>query len=161
LDILFVKVRERRMDNTVVYAMMITAGLLMACLPFGIFMGLAPTLGIAAGDMKITITYILAALALSFVTAMGANALIQKSNCGAVKDMKRVTANAGIAFGIQAAVLLLCVFVPSVRGLITNILPPDLDQAISDSLGYSYYSFWATLFGVAISGMLSAVCSAR
>ncbi len=146
------------MDNTVVYAMMITAGLLMACLPFGIFMGLAPSLGIAAGDTKILITYILAALALSFVTAMGANALIQKSNCGAVKDMKRVTANAGIAFGIQAVVLALCAFVPSVRGIITNIMPPDLDGAIVDSVGYSYYSFWATLFGIAISGMLSAVC---
>jgi len=146
------------MDNTVVYAMMITAGLLMACLPFGIFMGLAPSLGIAAGDTKILITYILAALALSFVTAMGANALIQKSNCGAVKDMKRVTANAGIAFGIQAVVMALCAFVPSVRGIITNIMPPDLDGAIVDSVGYSYYSFWATLFGIAISGMLSAVC---
>ncbi len=146
------------MDNTVVYAMMITAGLLMACLPFGIFMGLAPALGIAGGDTKILVTYVLAALALSFVTALGANALIQKSNCGAVKDMKRVTANAGIAFGIQAATLLLCVFVPSVRGLITNLMPPDLDVAITDSVGYSYYSFWATLFGIAISGMLSAVC---
>lgn len=146
------------MDNTVVYAMMITSGLLMACLPFGIFMGLAPALGIAAGDMKILITYILAALALSFATAMGANALIQKSNCGSVKDMTRVTTNAGIAFGIQAAVLLLCVFVPSVRGLITNVLPPDLDLAITDSVGYSYFSFWATVFGIAISGMLSAVC---
>jgi hypothetical protein len=146
------------MDNTVVYAMMITAGLLMACLPFGIFMGLAPTLGIEAGDTKILITYILAALALSFVTAMGANALIQKSSCGAVKDMKKITANAGIAFGIQAAVLGLCAFVPSVRSLITNVMPPDLDGAIVDSVGYSYYSFWATMFGIAISGMLSAVC---
>jgi hypothetical protein len=148
------------MDNTVVYAMMITAGLLMACLPFGIFMGLGPTLGIDAGDTKILVTYVLAALALSYVTALGANALIQKSNCGAVKDMKRVTANAGIAFGIQTAVLLICVFVPSVRGLITNILPPDLDVAITDSVGYSYFSFWATMFGIAISGMLSAVCKA-
>ncbi len=138
--------------------MMITAGLLMACLPFGIFMGLAPTLGIEAGDTKILITYLLAALALSFVTAMGANALIQKSNCGSVKDMKKVTANAGIAFGIQAAVLGVCVFVPSVRGLITNVMPPDLDGAIVNSVGYSYYSFWATMFGIAISGMLSAVC---
>lgn len=148
------------MDATITYAMMVVIALLMAMLPFGIFMGLASLVGAPAGDLRILATYILTSLILSYLTALGAFALIQRSNCGSVKNMTQVAQNAGLSFGIQAVTMLLCWFFPSMRGIVSGLLPPDLDQAILDSVGYSYYSFWASMFGTAIGGTLSGVCLA-
>jgi hypothetical protein len=130
----------------------------MAMLPFAVFMGLSTLVG--SGDSRILIIYILAALILSYLTALGAFALIQRSNCGSVKNMSQIARNAGISFGIQAFTLLLCWLFPSMRNIVSGLLPPDLDQTILDSVGYSYYSFWASLFGTAIGGTLSGVCLA-
>lgn len=146
------------MDATITYAMMVVIALLMAMLPFGIFMGLSSLVGASAGDPRILATYIITALILSYLTALGAFALIQKSNCGSVKNMNQIAQNAGLAFGIQAVTLVLCWLIPSMRGIVSGLLPPDLDMAILDSVGYSYYSFWASLFGIAIGGTLSGIC---
>jgi hypothetical protein len=146
------------MDATITYVMMVVIALLMAMLPFGIFMGFASLLGSPAGDIRILITYILSALILSYLTAFGAFALIQKSNCGSVKNISQISQNAGISFGIQAITLFLCWLFPSMRNIVSGLLPPDLDTAILDSVGYSYYSFWASLFGTAIGGTLSGIC---
>jgi hypothetical protein len=51
--------------------------------------------------------------------------------------------------------------IPGMRGIVSGLLPADLDQAILDSVGYSYYAFWASLFGTAIGGTLSGVCLAQ
>jgi len=147
------------MDATITYAMMVVIALLMAMLPFGIFMGLSSLVG--AGDSRILVIYILTSLVLSYLTALGAFALIQRSNCGSVKNMSQVARNAGISFGIQAVTMFLCWMIPGMRGIVSGLLPADLDQAILDSVGYSYYAFWASLFGTAIGGTLSGVCLAQ
>lgn len=138
--------------------MMVVCGLLMAMLPFGIFMGVTTMVGVAASDTRILIVYIMSALILAYATSLGAFALVQQQSCGSVKDMKRVASNAGISTAIQAGVLLLTWLVPSIRGIVTNIMPPDVDTAIQTSVGYSYYAFWASLFGTAIGGTLSGIC---
>ena len=148
------------MDATITYVMMIVIALLMSMLPFGIFMGLASLIGAPAGDTRILVTYILAALILSYLTALGAFALIQRSNCGSVKNMQQVAQNAGLSFGIQGVTLFLTWMFPSIRSIVSGLLPPDLDPAILDSVGYSYFSFWASLFGTAIGGTLSGICKA-
>lgn len=130
----------------------------MAILPFGIFMGLGTMLSISSTDSRLLVVYILAALIFSYLTSLGAFALIQNFSCGSVKNMKQVATNASIALGIQAITLLLAWMFPSMRGIVSGLLPPDLDTSILDSVGYSYYSFWAALFGTAIGGTLSGIC---
>ncbi len=147
------------MDHTITYVMMVAIGLLMAMLPFAIFMGLSSLVGTSSGDVRILVTYILAALVLMFLTSFGAFALIQRSNCGSVKNIKQVSNNAALSLAIQAVVLFLCWLFPSIRGVVSNLLPPDLDPAILDGVGYSYFSFWAAMFGTAIGGTLSGICS--
>jgi hypothetical protein len=146
------------MDNTILYVMMIVNALLMAALPFGFFLGLSTLLGVNSSDTRLFVAYILAALVFSYLTALGAFALVQRSNCGKVQNMKQVASNAALALGIQAGTLFVIYFLPFLRGIISGLFPPDLDPNISDSIGYSYYSMWAALFGVAVGGTLSGVC---
>jgi len=143
-----------------VYVMMIVIGFLMAVLPFGIFMGLSTLLGTAANDSRLMLTYFLLAVTLAYGTALGAYALIQRSSCGSVKNMKQIASNAGVSLAIQGLTLALVTFIPSLRGIVTNLFPPDIDPSISQSIGYSYYGFWAALFGTAVGGTLSGVCAA-
>jgi hypothetical protein len=147
------------MDNTLLYAIMIVVSLLMAILPFGVFLGLGTLLGVDSSDTRLLVVFFLAALVISYLTALGTFTLVQRQNCGGVKNMKQVASNAGIALGIQAGALALCFFIPGLRSLVTNLFPLDLDVRIQDSLGYGYYTFWAALFGTALGGTLSGVCA--
>lgn len=151
--------RRKTMDNTLVYVMMIVIGFLMAVLPFGIFLGLGTLLGIPANDSRILITYVLLSVVLAYLTALGAFALIQRSSCGSIKNMKQIASNAGLSLAIQGITTVLVMFIPGLRGIVTNLFPPDMDVTLSTPIGYSYYGFWAALFGTAVGGTLSGVCS--
>jgi hypothetical protein len=146
------------MDNTIIYVMMIINALFLALLPFAFFMGLGSFIGVPSSDPKIFVAYILAALVFSYLIALGSFAIVQKSNCGSVKNMKQISSNAAIVLGIQAGTLLVVKFVPFFRNIVTGLFPPDMDQNVSDAVGYSYFSLWAALFGTAIGGTLSGVC---
>jgi len=146
------------MNQSVLYAMMAALGMIMAILPFGVFMGLGTAIGAPASDPRILVVFFLGALVISYLLSLGAFSVIQKSSCGQVKNMKQVATNASIALGIQALTLLLVWLIPSLRGIVSGLFPPDLDPAIRESVAYSYFSFWAALFGTAIGGTLSGVC---
>ncbi len=146
------------MDATIVYVMMVAIAIFMAILPFSIFMGIGSLLNITSSDTQLLVTYFLAALVFTYATSFGAFALVQKANCGSVKNLKQVASNAGISLGIQSLALFIAWLFPSLRRIISGLLPPDLDPAIIDSVGYSYFSFWASLFGTAIGGTLSGIC---
>ena len=138
---------------------MIGVSMLMAILPFAVFLGLGSLFDIASTDIRLLSIFFLGTLIISYLISLGTFTLIQRQNCGSIKNMKQVASNAGVAMGIQAGVLALCYFFPGLRGLITNLFPLDLDSRIQDSLGYGYYTFWAALFGTAVGGTLSGVCS--
>jgi membrane-associated PAP2 superfamily phosphatase len=65
------------MDATLVYVIMVALGLLMAVLPFGVFMGVSTLLGRGSGDSAVLLTYFLASLAIGYLAALGAYALIR------------------------------------------------------------------------------------
>ncbi len=138
--------------------MMIASALFMGVLPFGIFMGLGTAANIASSDARLLVTFFLAAGVVAFLINMGANAAVQRGNCGSIKNMNQIVNNSAISFGIQSGTLLLVWFVPYLRNIVTGLFPPDTDPAILDSVGYSYFSAWAALYGTAISSSLSGVC---
>lgn len=131
----------------------------MAILPFGVFMGLGSILGTNASDPRLLVTFILLALVVSYLTSFGSFILVQRANCGKIKNLKQIATNAGLALGIQALFLILAWLIPGLRGIVSNLMPPDLDPNILDSVGYSYFSFWASLFGTAVGGTLSGICT--
>ena len=147
------------MDATILYAMMISMAILMAMLPFGIFMGLGAAIGAKADDPRMIVTFMLAALMISYLSSFGSFTLIQQNNCKGVKNWNQIASNAGLATGIQAIVLFIVWLIPGLRGIVSGLLPPTLDSAILDSVGYGYFTFWASLFGTAIGGSFSGVCN--
>ena len=147
------------MDSSIIYAFMLALGILMAILPFGVFMGIGPAVGAVSNDPRLLIAFFLLAAVVAYLTSFGAFLMIQKSNCGKIKTMQQSASNAMIALVIQAFTLLLVWLVPFFRGLVTNLLPPDLDPAIMDSIGYAYWAFWASMFSTAIGGSMSGVCT--
>lgn len=146
------------MDQTVLYCLMIGLALLMGILPFGVFMGIGSALGTSASDPRLLVIFVLSTLVLSYLLSLGAFYTIQSSNCGSVKTMKPISANAMFAMWIQAFTLFFVWFFPSLRNVVSGLLPPNVDAAILDSISYGYYTFWASLFGTAIGGTMSAVC---
>lgn len=141
-----------------VYVMMVCVGLLLAILPFGVFMGLGQALQIVSSDSRLLVTYLLIALILSYVLSFCAFMLIQQENCKKI-NYKQAASNAGISLGFQSITLFLLWLIPGIRQIVTNLLPIETDIAVKESIGYSYFSAWAGIFGIAIGGTLSGVCS--
>ncbi len=147
------------MDNTILYAMMISAAVLMAVLPFGMFLGVGTLVGIPSSDWRIWVSYILLALMLSYGFSMGAFVLIQRSNCGEIKNMKQIALNSLFSMLFQVGMFVILGLLSWFRNVIRNILPPELDGNMKDAIMYSYYSFWAMMFGVALGGTMSGSCA--
>lgn len=145
------------MNSTLLYGAAAGVGLLMFALPFMVFLGIGTLLGIDSADSRLFGTYVLAALVLSFASGMGVFALIQNQNCGKV-EMRQVASNAALAFAIQVVAIGLAWLFPSLRTIVTNLLPTDLTPAVPTAIAYGFYSFWAAMYGITIGGAFSAVC---
>jgi hypothetical protein len=146
------------MDNSLLYVLMLIAGVLMASLPWLVFMGFGTLFGITSIDYRLLLTFVVLALVVTFAVSFIVFMMIQKNNCGQVKDYGKISTYAGISTGIQAGVLTLVSFIQWFKSIVLNIVPPDLDNRIQESIVYSYYSFWAILFGIALGGNMSAIC---
>jgi hypothetical protein len=147
------------MNSTLLYVLMVFGSLILAAMPFGVFMGLGSVLGIEEVDFRLKFAFFLVAVVMSFGISFGAFALLQKSNCGEVKNWKQVSLNSLLSAGFQAGILVLIAVVPWFRTVVSNLLPPDVDAVVKETVGYSYYSFWAMLFGMAIGGTMSSSCA--
>lgn len=152
------------MNATLLYILMAFGSLIMAALPFGVFLGLGSMLGIEGGgggaDARLKFALFVVALLVSFGISFGAFALLQKSNCGEVKNWKQVSLNSLLSMGFQAGMMILIALIPWFRTVVGDLLPPDVDAVVKDAVGYSYYSLWAMLFGMAIGGTMSSSCAA-
>ena len=146
------------MDNTLLYALMIAFSAIMAIIPFGVFLGLGSLLEIAVDDPRLVVVLFLAVSVLAFLGSFACFSLIQKQNCGSVKNMKQVASNAAMSFGIQAATVFLVWLITPLKTIVTSIFPPDLDPPMAEAVGFGYWSFWSALYGIAIGGTLSGIC---
>lgn len=138
---------------------MLAVGVLMFMLPFFIFVSLGGSLGATAGDPRLLGALLIGGSVLMYLIGTAAFTLLQKNNCGKVQSMRRISDNAGIATAIYAGMVGLAALIPKLRTIVTDIISPEVEVQVRDSLGYGYYSFWGSLFGIAIGGTLSSVCT--
>jgi hypothetical protein len=130
----------------------------MGILPLFVFMGLGSMLGTQSNDIRVLISLFMLAGIIAFLASLGVFALIQKEECGKVQSMEKAASNAGIALFIQIGVLVLVWLVTSLRGIVTGLLPPDIDPNISDAIGYGYFGGFAAMFSTLIGANLSGMC---
>lgn len=132
--------------------------LLMGMLPLLVFMGLGSALGTQSGEIRVLVSFFLFAGIVAFLASLGIFTLIQKEDCGKVESMTKALNNAGLALFIQVAVLVLVWLVTPLRGVVTNLLPPDIDTNISDGLAYGYFGGFAGMFSTLIGASFSSMC---
>lgn len=130
----------------------------MFMLPFFIFVTLGSSLAAGPSDTRLLVSLLLGGSLLMYAVGIGAFSLLQRYNCGKVQSMRRISDNAGIGVAIYAGMLALAAYIPKLRNIVTDIISPEVDENVRQSLGYGYYSFWGSLFGIAIGGTLSSIC---
>jgi hypothetical protein len=148
----------QKMDSSLLIVMMLCAGVMMAMFPFAVFYGLTRLIGAQADDPRLLVVYVVGSAVLMYAVSLGAFALLQRSNCGAVKNMKQVAINASISAAIQTFAAGVAVLIPGTLGIVTGLFPVELDSTTAAAIGYAYYNLWGALFGTAIGGTFSAVC---
>jgi hypothetical protein len=144
------------MASSLVYGMMALNALLLFAIPFVVFMGLGGFFA-SVDDIWLIVLTILVCMIVSYGTSFGSFALIQKNSCDKV-NYKHVALNSLIPLGFLGGFLVLAAVFPGLRAVVGNLFPPTMSPELVYSAGYGYYSFWATLFGTAIGGFLSAAC---
>ena len=147
------------MDTTVLTTLMLAVGMLMFIFPFFVYMTLGPLLGAVDGDPRLLGTLLVGGAVLIYAISVGTFALVQRYSCGKIQSMKRVADNAGTSTLVYSILMLIATFIPWFRRVVTNILPPEVDSNVAQSLGYGYYSFWGAMFGTAVGGTLSGICN--
>lgn len=152
--------KKKGMDSTFLYMLMLICGLLMAVLPFAVFMGFGNIVGLFSSDWRLLIAYLGISLIAGYGISFGAFSLMQRTSCGKVQNYGQIATNAGISLAFVASFIGLAI-IPGVRNLVMNLTPPDIDVSIRDSVGYGYYAFWGTLFGIAVGGNLSSICQTK
>jgi hypothetical protein len=147
------------MNTSILTTLMLSVGVLMFMLPFFIFITLGGSIAAAQGDPRLLVALFLIGAVLMYLVSAGAFTLIQNHSCNKVQSAGKIASNAGTATAIYAGFVALAAFIPKLRSIVTDIISPEVEQNVRDSLGYGYYSFWGSLFGIAIGGTMSAVCA--
>ena len=132
--------------------------LIMGAIPLLVFMGLGSALGTQSSEMRVLVAFFLFAGIVVFLVSLGAFVLMQKEDCGKVQSVGKAANNAGLAMLIQIATLVLVWLITPLRGIVTNLLPPDLDPNISDALGYGYFGAFAGAFSTLVGASFSGMC---
>jgi len=149
------------MNMGITIAMVICMFLLMGMIPLLVFMGLGAAFGTQPGEMRVLVSFFLFAGIVAFLASLGIFVLLQKEECGKIESVSKAANNAGLALLIQVVVLVLAWLITPLRGVVTNLLPPDTDPNIMDALGYGYFGGFAgafsTLLGASFSGMCDEV----
>ena len=147
------------MNTALTICLMICMFLLMAVLPFFVFIGLGSLFNTNSNDSRLILSLFLLSGIVAFLTSFGVFLLVQKSDCGQIKDTNKALNTAGIAMLVQLVVMALVWLIPPLRHVVSNLLPPDTDSNIGDGLSYGYFSGFAGVFTMLIGTNLSGVCS--
>lgn len=135
------------------------AGLVCSTIPFAVYMGLSTTFHIT--DMNssqlLVILYVIT-VCIVYLSSFGSFMAIQSHNCGKIKNMKQLAGNAGLTTIIVVLTLTLAVFIPWIRTIVLEILPPSTDVHFTTALGYAYFLFWGALYGYSTGGFMAANC---
>jgi len=146
------------MNMTFTIALLICMFLLLFVIPLLVFMGLGSALGTKPDDLRVLLAFFMFAGIVAFLASLGVFALMQKEDCGKVQSMTKAANNAGLALLIQVGVLVLVWLVKPLRGIVTNLLPPDIDPNISDAIGYGYFGGFGAAFSTLIGASFSGMC---
>jgi hypothetical protein len=146
------------MDNSLLWLFMFLLAALLAGLPSGYFALAGMVMDATSTSAYFGLVAFL--LIFMFLGTFGFGTLLQSTNCGGVKDMKRVAQNAGIATGIMSGFLLIPVVkIPWLSKIMSGLIYGSTGSASSVAAAdLGYWGFWGGLYGFAVGGTLAMSC---
>lgn len=93
----------------------------------------------------------------AFAVALGLNSIVQLLTCSSV-NIKQVAMNS-VFSTIFVALFLLISLIPVFRGPVEGILPNDLSSQMRMIAAYSFFMFWAGMFGEGLGAGFAQSCS--
>ena len=138
---------------------MMLGGILMAALPFGVYMGASTLFGIDdPASSQLLVILFAATIVISFTVGVGSLSTIQSNSCGKIKNMSQIIGNAVLSTFIVILALVLAICIPGLRGIVTGLFSPAIDPLVSEAIGYSFFLFWGAMYGLVTGGYLSSNC---
>ena len=131
----------------------------MGVLPLFVFIGIGGPMGIPAGDPRLLLAMFLFAGVVAFLASFGIFLLAQKTDCGKIQNTQTALSNASFALIIQLIVLTLVWFIPPLKDVVGNLLPPDADANLKDGVSYGYFSAFAGIFSMLLGANLAGTCN--
>jgi len=147
------------MNTGLLVSLMMACGILLGATPALCFMIAKITLGIQGLPLNLLVMTFLITVALTFVLCLASFTYLQYDSCKKLdsNDLTKLLANAGIAAGLQTVTLLFVHFTGFIS-IPMNMIPYTMEYGVKEGIGYGYYSFFASMFGVVLGGTLSSVC---
>lgn len=147
------------MDNSLLWLFMFLLAALLAGLPSGYFAVVGMMIDATSTSAYFGLIGLL--LVFMFLGTLGFGTLLQSTNCGGVKDMRRVAQNAGIATGIMSGFLLIPVVkIPWLHTIMSGMIYGSTATTPSSKAAadLGYWGFWGGLYGFAVGGTLAMSC---
>ena len=144
------------MNTGLLVSLMFACGILLLSIPILSFIIANMYLGQGITGNVLLATFIIT-IVLTFLLSAASFTYLQYDSCKKVKNVNQIFTNAGIAAGIQFVTLPLVHFL-GWTSIPKNMLPLWIPEITREGLGYGYFSFFASMFGIVIGGTLSAIC---
>ena len=144
------------MNTGLLIGLMFACGILMMAMPVVCFMIANIVMGQGITPFVLIMTFLIILL-LTFLLSAGSFAYMQYDACKKVKNTTQIFTNAGIAVAIQL-VSLLFVGITGWTSIPKQMLPETVPYLVREGLGYGYYTFFATMYGIVLGGTLSSIC---
>jgi hypothetical protein len=143
------------MDNSLLGLFMLLIAVMLASLPTGYFMLVGSTMNPFSANMGLVALLLVA----MFLMTLGFGTALQSSNCGGVKDVKRVAQNAGIATGILTGFLIIPIaHIPWLHNMASSLYNKGGTDAERIPIDIGFWALWGALYGFAVGGTLSTSC---
>jgi hypothetical protein len=152
------------MNNGLILLFIGMTALFMGAVPYAYFQVVSLTMGLPIATSVAAKLGLLGLCAvIMYAASLGACAMTQRSNCGSIKDIKAVAADAGIAMAIQVGLLLIGLFIPGLNHIISGYFcdpaSPGTPGALwNTSVDAGYWSAWGAAYGIAVGATMAGSC---
>jgi len=164
----FSRDKKEAMNNTLIWLFAFMTALVMGVLPFGYFTILPQLLGIPDPlGIPMLLGFLVLVAGTSYLAALGTGTLAQSSNCGSIKDMKRVAASAAIGMAIEVGFVTVGLFAPMIGTIVSDYFLAEsgaavdkkpTDPLLKKQVDVAFWGAWGALYGILVASTQAATC---
>jgi len=146
------------MNNGLIWLFMLVLAFVMGGIPISYLTAVKTFVSLEFATSTTALAgLVLISLVVMYAGSLGACAAVQNSNCGGVKDMKAVAQDAAIAMAIQFGFLMIGLFVPGLKTMISSYMVTT-DTLTARAYDLGYWGAWGAVYGIAVGATMAGAC---